>query len=383
MRHIVSSLCLLFYLSQCTSNAEKAETSISSKPADRWTEEKVNQWYDQQPWLVGTNFGPSNAINQLEMWQRETFDPETIEKELALSASIGMNTHRVFLHNLLWEQDSTGFLDRIDQFLTIAERHGIKSILVLFDGVWHPVPVLGIQPEPVAHKHNSGWVQSPGAKYLADKSLYPELERYVKGVISRFAEDQRVLIWDLFNEPDNENSGSYPDLELTDKYDKAFDLLKAAFEWAREVNPDQPLTAGVWRGIIDEEGLASLEPDAISKFMLQNSDIISFHTYEHPEVVPRRIQYLQKYNRPLICTEYLARSRDNTFENILPLFNKHKIGAYNWGFVSGKTNTIYPWDSWDSVYVAEPGLWHHDIFRSDLTAYREAEVQLIKELTGL
>ncbi len=251
MIHIISSLLLLlFCLSQCTSNAEKAETGTSSKPAERWTVEKANRWYDQQPWLVGTNFGPSNAINQLEMWQQETFDAETIEKELALSASIGMNTHRVFLHNLLWEQDSAGFLNRIDQFLTIAERHGIKPMLVLFDGVWHPVPVLGIPPKPIPHKHNSGWVQSPGAEYLIDKSHYPKLERYVKGVISRFAKDQRVLIWDLFNEPDNDNSGSYPELELADKYDPAFDLLKAAFKWAREVNPSQPLTAGVWRGII-------------------------------------------------------------------------------------------------------------------------------------
>jgi len=381
MKFIISCLLIFIILIQCAPNTEKTALVISDKPAERWTEEKANQWYNRQPWLVGTNFGPSNAINQLEMWQRETFDQGIIENELALSASIGMNTHRVFLHNLLWEQDSTGFLDRIDQFLNIAERHGIKPMLVLFDGVWHPVPVLGIQPEPIAHKHNSGWVQSPGADYLADKKHYPELERYVKGVISRFADDDRVLMWDLFNEPDNENSGSYPDLELNHKYDRAFDLLKATFEWAREVNPTQPLTAGVWRGIIGADGKASEEPDAISMFMLQNSDVISFHTYEHPEVVPRRIQYLQKYNRPLMCTEYLARSRDNTFENILPLFKEHKIGAYNWGFVSGKTNTIYPWDSWDSVYVAEPGLWHHDIFRGDLTAYREAEVAVIKELT--
>ncbi len=382
MLHIISYLLLSILLIQCDRNAENADTLTSDKTAGPWSEEKASEWYAQQPWLVGTNFGPSNAINQLEMWQQETFDRETIERELALSANIGMNTHRVFLHNLLWEQDSAGFLDRIDQFLTIAERHGIKPMLVLFDGVWHPVPELGIQPEPIPHKHNSGWVQSPGAKYLSDKRHYPKLERYLKGVISRFANDDRVLMWDLFNEPDNENSASYSELELHDKYDRAFDLLKAAFQWAREVNPSQPLTAGVWRGTIGADGQANHEGGTISEFMLQNSDIISFHSYERPEDVPRRIQYLQRYNRPLVCTEYLARSRDNTFENMLPLFKKYRIGAYNWGFVSGKTNTIYPWDSWDSVYVDEPGLWHHDIFRSDLTAYREAEVQLIKVLTG-
>jgi len=349
---------------------------------ERWTAERANAWYAELPWLVGTNFQPKSAINQLEMWQADTFDLPEIEKELEMSASIGMNTHRVFLHDLLWEQDPEGFTNRIDQFLAAADRHGIKPLLVLFDGVWDPAPRLGPQREPVPHRHNSGWVQSPGADALKDRSQYPRLEGYVKGVLSHFRDDPRVLGWDLFNEPENANSDAYGSVELPDKYDRAFDLLKATFQWAREVNPSQPLTAGVWGGFIGDDGTHPESLSSISRFMLDNSDVISFHTYEHPDVPPRQVAFLETLGRPILCTEYLARSRDNTFENLLPLFKEHRVAAFNWGFVSGKTNTIYPWDSWEKEYTAEPELWHHDIFRADYTPYRPAEVELIRSLTS-
>lgn len=355
-------------------------TKIETKK--KWTEEKANSWYENQPWLVGTNFGPSNAINQLEMWQAETFDLATIDKELKLSASIGMNTHRVFLHNLLWEQDSIGFIKRIEQFLNLTKKHNIKPMLVLFDGVWHPIPKLGKQPEPTPHKHNSGWVQSPGANYLKDKSTYPKLESYVKGIIGHFANDDRVLIWDIFNEPENENSGSYPQFELQDKYDRSLELIKASFKWAREVNPSQPITSGVWGGFIGRDGMRTDSLTSITKFMLDKSDIITFHTYETPDITPKQIAFLKTYNRPILCTEYLARSRNNNFETILTQFKENNIGAYNWGFVSGKTNTIYHWDSWKTQMTAEPEQWHHDIFRSDYTPYKQTEVDLIKSLTS-
>lgn len=390
---LISLLLLLLMVSiSCTSETRETEQDQEEPTVEvqediqphpnQWSTAKANEWYGSQPWLVGTNFGPSTAINQLEMWQAETFDPATIDQELALSASIGMNTHRVYLHNLLWEQDADGFLERVDQFLSIADTHNIKTMLVLFDGVWHPQPKLGPQTQPTPHKHNSGWVQGPGATYLKDKSTYPKLEAYVKGVMTRFATDNRVVVWDIFNEPENENKGSYPDLELADKYDRAFDLLRAAYGWAREVNPSQPITSAVWGGFIGNDGNQTDQLTSISKFMLEHSDIITFHNYETPEVLPRQIAFLRQYNRPMICTEYLARSRENTFQNLLPIFKENKIGAYNWGFVSGKTNTIYHWDSWDSTYTAEPALWHHDIFRADHTPYKTEETQLIQELTS-
>mgnify|MGYP001333256592 CR=1 FL=1 len=179
-------------------NINKDHTQIQK--SNRWSEEKIWDWYNNQPWLVGTNFITSSSINQLEFWQEETFNEDIIEKELKLSASIGMNTHRVFLHDLLWEQDSIGFINRIDKFLEISDRNGIKTLIVFFDDVWHPVPKTGKQPEPIPHVHNSGWVQSPGAKILYDTLSHNKLESYIKGVVTKFADDSRILAWDLYNE---------------------------------------------------------------------------------------------------------------------------------------------------------------------------------------
>ncbi len=185
----------------------------SSPPAlhaqERWTEAQANAWYAQQPWPVGANFLPSTAINQLEMWQAESFDPATIDRELGWAEGIGMNTMRVFLHNLLWEQDPKGFQHRIDAFLTIAARHHIRPIFVLFDSCWDPFPKLGPQHPPIPGVHNSGWVQAPGVVILSDPAQYPRLESYVKGVVGAFANDPRILAWDLWNEPDNGNDDSY------------------------------------------------------------------------------------------------------------------------------------------------------------------------------
>lgn len=344
----------------------------------RWSEEKARTWYAKQPWLVGCNYLPANAINQLEMWQAETFDLPTIERELGLAKGLGFNSVRVFLHDLLWKQDAEGFLKRIDQFLEVADRHGMGVMLVLLDGCWDPHPKLGRQREPRPHTHNSGWVQSPGQDVLKDPNRHAELEGYVKGVISRFKDDRRVQVWDIYNEPDNTNAGAHREAELPNKPDMALSLIRKAFAWAREVNPSQPLTAGVWSG--DFSAIEKMTP--MARFCVEQSDVISFHSYQGLENVRERVEELKRFGRPLLCTEYMARPSGSTFQAILPYFKEQKIAAYNWGFVAGKSQTIYPWDSWGKKYEGEPEVWFHDIFRRDGQAYREEEVRVIREVTG-
>ncbi|QDU56221.1 family 43 glycosylhydrolase [Aeoliella mucimassa] len=362
-------------VASCQATADDAPT------AGRWSVERANQWYATQPWPVGANFTPSSAINQLEMWQADTFDPETIDRELGWAADIGMNSMRVFLHDIAWREDPDGFCDRIDQYLQIADRHGIRTMFVLFDGVWLPNPKAGPQPAPQPRVHNSGWLQSPGKEILLDSARQDELQDYVQGVLSRFKDDPRVLVWDLFNEPDNANQGKWPgtsirDLEPRVKHERTFELLKKTFAWAREVNPSQPLTAGVWGN-----PRWFTNPDAIDALSLSQSDIITFHTYHNAEDArPIIEQMVQHCDRPLMCTEYMARTNGSTFQGLLPQFKEHKIGAYNWGLVSGKTQTIYPQDSLRRKYEAEPKLWFHDVFHPDGRPYREAETRLISDL---
>ena len=346
------------------------------RPRAVWTKERARAWADSTGWLVGSNFIPSTAINQLEMWQAATFDPRTIDRELGWAESLGFNTMRVFLHHLLWQQDSIGFLDRMDQFLTIADRHHIRPMFVLFDAVWDPMPHLGQQRAPIPHVHNSGWVQSPGAAILSDTASFEQLRGYVQGVVGHFAKDRRVVAWDVFNEPDNTNRPAYLAYEPPEKEAHSFILLRKAYAWAREMNPSQPLTAAPWRG--DWIDPTSVPP--FTAYMLDSSDIITFHSYDDSANVERLVTALERYGRPIICSEYMARPRGSTFQKILPIFARRRVGAYNWGFAAGKTQTIYPWDSWDREYTADPAVWFHDIFRSDGTPYDLAEVAFIRRL---
>ncbi len=346
-------------------------------PPARWTEKAANDWYAQQRWLVGSNYIPASAINELEMWQADTFDPQRIDRELGWAESIGLNTMRVFLHDLPWQQDPKGFQKRIDTFLEIAAKHHIKPLFVLFDSCWDPDPRLGKQHEPRPGVHNSGWVQSPGAKALQDTSQYPRLEAYVKGVVAAFRNDNRILGWDVWNEPDNTNGGSYKD--PAHKAELVLALLPRAFAWAREARPSQPLTSGVWQG--DWSAPEKLGPTA--KIQLEQSDVITFHSYDKPEVFEKRILSLQQYQRPILCTEYMARGNGSTFQGSLPIAKKYHVGAINWGLVAGKTQTYLPWDSWQNPYVdREPAIWFHEIFRTDGQPYKREEIDFIRQMVG-
>jgi hypothetical protein len=344
----------------------------------RWTPAEANGWYAQQKWPVGSNYIPANAINQLEMWQAASFDPAAIDKEFGWAQAMGMTTMRVFLHDALWQQDAQGFKQRIGAFLTIAARHGIKPLFVLFDSCWDPDPRLGMQHPPVPGVHNSGWVQGPGAKALADPSQYPRLESYVKDVVGHFAKDDRILGWDVWNEPDNTNGNSYPDTSQA-RFNQVAALLPLVFEWAQSANPSQPLTSGIWHH--DHwENLSGL--NAVEKTQLTQSDVISFHDYSWPEIFEARAKSLESYGRPLICTEYMARGAGSTIDTILPIGKRGNIGMINWGFVEGKTQTTLPWDSWQRPYTLRPPVvWHHDLLRADGTAYRAREIEIIKKLS--
>jgi Cellulase (glycosyl hydrolase family 5) len=351
----------------------------SPEASPRWTETAANAWYAKQPWLVGSNYIPATAINELEMWQADTFDPQRIDTELGWAQSIGLNTMRVFLHDLLWQQDPDGFKKRIDTFLSIAAKHHIKPLFVLFDSCWDPNPHLGKQRAPTPGVHNSGWVQSPGAKALQDPQQYPRLEGYVKGVVGSFAKDDRILGWDVWNEPDNTNEPAYSKLEPPNKVELVQALLPKAFEWARSVHPTQPLTSGAWKG--DWSDPSKLGPT--EKIQIELSDAISFHNYDKPEEFEKRVIWLQQYHRPIICTEYMARGNGSFFQGTLPIAKKYHVAAINWGLVAGKTQTYLPWDSWKHPYTdREPAIWFHEIFRTDGQPYSQDEVAFIRTITA-
>lgn len=361
--------------------ATAAASMTLAAPADArdlWSRDQANRWYAAQPWMVGSNYTPATAINELEMWQADSFDPATIDRELGLAQGMGMTTMRVFLHNLLWENDAPGLKRRIDQFLTIAARHNIRPVIVLFDSCWDPNPKAGPQHPPIPGVHNSGWVQAPGAARLADRAGYAKLEAYVKDVVGAFGQDRRVLAWDVWNEPNNGGGGNYP--ATPRKTELVAGLLDQVFTWAQSRDPIQPLTSGVWTGDHWDDR-KTLDP--VERIQMARSDIISFHDYNWPEQFEARVKQLQVYGRPIICTEFMARGNGSTFDGSLPIGKRYKVAMINWGFVDGKTQTRLPWDSWKKPYTSdEPPIWFHEVLRADGTPYRAAEVALIRRLTS-
>jgi Cellulase (glycosyl hydrolase family 5) len=344
---------------------------------ERWSETRANDWYARQPWLVGSNYVPATAVNELEMWQAESFDPKRIDLEFGWAQAIGLNTMRVFLHDLPWRQDAAGYQKRIDDFLVIADRHHIRILFVLFDSVWDPNPRLGKQPDPRPGVHNSRWVQSPGAAALQDPAQIPRLETYVKGVVGAFANDPRIVGWDVWNEPSNVNTGNYDD--LPGKKEIIRNLLPQVFAWAREAGASQPLTSGVWDG--DWSSPETLDP--IERIQIEQSDIVSFHNYGPPAEFAKIVRELKVYHRPILCTEYMARPNRSTFQGILPIAKKERVAAINWGLVAGKTQTYLPWDSWKHPYVDHPPeVWFHEIFRTDGTPYSPEETNFIRKITN-
>lgn len=359
--------------------AEKKDEKAATEVAERkiWTKEQANKWYGKQPWYVGANFTPSTAINQLEMFQADSFDPATIDKELGWAESIGMNCMRVYLHDLLYQQDPEGFFKRVDEYLAIADKHHIKTIFVLFDSCWDPFPALGKQRAPKPHVHNSGWVQSPGQKVLQDTAQYPRLEKYVKETVGHYKNDNRIFAWDVWNEPDNMTGPSYEKVEIKNKVELVGKLLPQVFDWARSAKPSQPLTSGLWQG-----DWAQGKINDFHKMQLEESDIITFHCYDKPQDLENRIKQLQPLGKPMICTEYMARPNGSTFEGFLPVAKKYNVGMINWGLVDGKTQTKYPWDSWTKTYTAAPPVWFHEVFNTDGTPYIKAETDFIRKITS-
>jgi len=370
-----ATLGLAILLAVCALQAARIEAR------ERWTQAQANTWYAQQPWPLGSNYIPANAINQLEMWQAATFDPQRIDLELGWAQRLGMNTMRVFLHDLLWQQDSKGFVKRIDTFLALAAKHGIKPVFVLFDSCWDPRPVLGPQRPPIPGVHNSGWVQSPGAQDLADPATSPRLRGYVAGVVGAFAADSRILAWDVWNEPENHGPDDYAAYEAKGKFDLVARLLPQVFAWTRAQNPAQPLTSGLY---MHDNWAPGAHLDAIESVQLAESDVISFHDYNWPEKFAARVAQLAQYQRPIICTEYMARGAGSTIDTVLPLGKQANVGMINWGFVAGKTQTNFPWDSWQRPYtLQQPAVWHHDLLLPDGTPYRAREVEILRTLSSL
>lgn len=350
----------------------------------RWSIEQARSWYQQHGWACGFNYLPRTAVNWTEMWQEDTFDPVTIDEELGWAERYGYNSLRTNLPFIVWETDRDGLLSRIDTFLCLAARHGIKVMLTLMDDCAFSgdEPFAGPQKPPRTGVHNSQAAASPGRKIVMDPNQWPRVEAYVRDVIGSFSDDERISIWDLYNEPGNR--GLFVSAVEFAEYDEALegfalDLVYRVFDWARDVDPVQPLTIGAWHADV-AANKAFLHPIDIAA--LEQSDIITYHAYAPTMMQLEILHSLGQYDRPVLCTEWLSRHTGCVFSEQLPLFSLYQTGCYHWGLVQGKTQTWLPWPGVNKSHPDPQSMWFHDVLTPEGEPWREQEMHLVRRLTA-
>ena len=89
------------------------------------------------------------------------------------------------------------------------------------------------------------------------------------------------------------------------------------------------------------------------------------------------METLKNHERPILCTEWLARGLGSRPQTHLPYFARERIGCYHWGLVNGRTQTHLPWPGFESLTTG--GTWHHDLFRADGSPYDEDELSVFRE----
>lgn len=327
--------------------APTTSIAFQSTPLDskRWTRERIWNWYQNQAWPCGFNYVPAHSISYTEMWMPYNFDARKIDRELARAKTDGFNCARVVLSFVVWEHDPQAFKNRLAQFLEVCAKNGISVMPALFDDCvfGHTEdPIYGQQPVVVPGWYANGWTPSPGHKIVRDNKQWPRLEKYVRDIIGTFKNDKRVWIWDLYNEPTNSGMG-----------DVTVPLVKNVFDWARDIDPVQPLTCDVF-------GTPKMQ-----RLALDRSDILTFHNYDAGPDLQANIDQLQLASRPIICTEWLNRPRQSTPAISLPIFARENVGAMHWGYINGRTQTNFPWGA--KPGIESPKLWQHDLYRSEFT----------------
>ena len=356
---------------------------------EQWSQQQAAEWGKQQGWICGFNYLPRTAVNWTELWQEETFDVPTIDQELSWAHAAGYNQLRINLPFIVWQADRDGLLARIEQFLGLADKHQIAVMLTLMDdcGFSGDEPFLGPQKAPEPGKHNSQAAASPGRDVVCNRDMWPEVERYVRDVIHHFRTDPRIAIWDLYNEPGNRGTFATGLEEVL--YDEklevfALELMRQAFVWAREEDPVAPLTVGAWHFSQDlDQPESEFFTHPIDVAAAELSDIISFHAYVATPKLLQALRFWQKFNRPMLCTEWLARHVGSVFEEQLPLFCAFNAGCYQWGLVRGKTQTTLPWPVVRKGNHDYAHLWFHDVLDEYGIPFRRAEMDLVRRLTRM
>ncbi|MBB3112853.1 GH43 family beta-xylosidase/uncharacterized protein YjdB/lysophospholipase L1-like esterase [Paenibacillus phyllosphaerae] len=322
------------YLNAKFDNVSVTDTGAYTAPTYDWS------------WVKGAVFVPTNAVNQIQQWDQ--YDHEINERELANAHTYGINMVRVFVHNLLWKDDSEKMLANLEDFLQLADKYDIKVELVFFDDCWNDYPTLGEQPAPRYGAHNSRWVEGPGdevkANYAANKA---DLKAYVQGIVKAHLNDPRIAMWNIYNEPSNGESG------LMDQVTKQ--IMNDARIWIKDTGSAIPVTS--------TGGQFSGDP---------TSDFISWHPYEADYPTPYGI------SKEILADETMNRG-SQTVPGVVEHYGDRGIGFVMWEFGIGRDNTRFAWGTDVNPAVSEPAIPFHGVVYPDGHPW---QVNDVKALVG-
>lgn len=321
----------------------------------------------------------ADCANRIDQWQSYGFEErlETTEKELTLMEELGYNAVRILPEFFVWNNEHDGFMKRFDRYLDVCAKHGMSCMVILANDCMPPkgarVDRLGEQTVDWGYHggrkvSQHGRFSDIGFHVLDDPETAPKYFEMVREIVETYKNDERINIWNVYNEVGNSN-----------RRDITLKNLKKILEIVRSIDPIQPLTCETWSlGTQSVEELPEVE-----RYALEHSDLISYHSYSTYDINIQQIHTLKQFERPILCTEWLARCLHNNVQEMFPLFYLEKIGCYNWGFVAGKYQTTEPWNGLWQDYEKNPGLdidftkWFHDLYRPSFRPYDPKETELI------
>ena len=355
----------------------------------QWTKEEAWEWYRSQTWIRGFNGVPSNCVSFAAMWQSYNHEAvfRQIRYEFDLAKKTGFNAVRVFLDFEVWLAEHDSFMRNLEEYLCLADEYGLKVMPILandcntpkaafkpftpgeqhMDWGWHS----GLAAGPFAEQH-----QTMGWQHLDEEEYRPLYYKMVDEIAGKYARDERIHIWDIWNEIGNSRRGA-----------KSVPYLEEIFRIVRSHDPIQPLTADCWT--FDPETMATTTVEELRA--LELSDIITFHYYRSYQNMIRIIDWLKEtYGRPIINNEWLNRIEHNNVDEIFPLFYLEEIGSYHWGLIQGYSQTYEPWGEYlrfirDPDYQGDLDFtrYQHDLYRFNGCPYIAREIEIIKKFSAL
>jgi hypothetical protein len=283
--------------------------------------------------LRGFSVIPSWGARIEEAWW--FYNPERMREEVSLAAKVHANCIRLWIEFTAWMADPDKITKCFLDAVAAIDEAGMKTMPCLFNR-WH----------------NDTW--DYGGTYTEDlfASWKPKLE-YVRSLVLPLIKDDRILIWDLCNEPQAKDL-------INDVDRREFEFLKLIAQTVRECGALQPITIGTMQ---NDGNIAVFAP---------LTDVLCGHPYDHTraDLQNRIASYREaqnKFGKPFLvnesvpgCLDDIIRAKTAGFYN--ELLSEAGFGWMGWALCEGKAISTRR-DRYDGNGINQEGF--HPFFTRD------------------